>query len=129
MELRKTNWTDHELLNLCNPANHKIEYDGFEYWWFSKANDIWVKQFINAFETENKALEYLYFNLSVWNKELFGRISRRIGTEISKGSKANIRRDLYNNIKSVKKEFPYLTQKRIAEHFKVSVSTIKRALR
>lgn len=42
---------------------------------------------------------------------------------------ADDKNKLYKEIRETKNEFPLLSQKRLAEHFNVSVTTIKRALR
>ena len=34
--MNKTSWSDQDLESLCLPENHKITFDGFEYWWYHK---------------------------------------------------------------------------------------------
>ena len=31
-----TSWSDQDLESLCLPENHKITFDGYEYWWYHK---------------------------------------------------------------------------------------------
>lgn len=123
---RKTNYTDFELFNLTDSNNHKIEKIGDYYYWFRKSNDKW-ERLEKDFESINKAKEYIHYNIGHWTKELFNRRFPK------KPHKLYIKdlnsKSIHDKIRNIKAEYPYLSQKRLAEHFSVSISTIKRALR
>ena len=66
----KTSWTDEHLDKLCIPSNHKITYDGYEYWWMHKINGKkWELHYIEGQEEPTKLLRYLKYSLMRWSKE------------------------------------------------------------
>ena len=80
----RTSWSDEELSKLSIPGNHKITYDGYEYWWYHKVNGKkWELHFINGTEDSTKYVKFLTYWLARWNKEL----SERYKTSIREGMK------------------------------------------
>ena len=77
---RKTQWTTEELESLIQINNHRIMYDGYEYFWVRMLEDKWERHFILNFSNKRKAFSYLKYNIGKWNKELLKRkdISDRI---------------------------------------------------
>ena len=67
---RKSKWTLEELESLTKIKNHKIMFDGCEYYWKRKLNEKWERHFILNFKTKEKAFSYLKYNISKWRKEL-----------------------------------------------------------
>ena len=133
---RKTSWTDFQLFNLSEKSNHKVVKEGDFYRWYSNPDGTWVLQSEKDFTTESKAFEYIYYNIPLWNEELFIRRNNSLKENLilqgQQRGQTTIRERssmTRKEIIEIKKEFPYLSQKRIAEHLGVSVSTVKRALR
>ena len=67
---RKSKWTLEELESLTKIKNHKIMFDGYEYYWVRKLNEKWERHFIINFKTKEKAFSYLKYNIGKWRKEL-----------------------------------------------------------
>ena len=67
---RKSKWTLEELESLTKIKNHKIMFDGYEYYWLRKLNEEWERHFILNFKTKKKAFSYLKYNIVKWNEEL-----------------------------------------------------------
>ena len=57
----KTSWSTEHLQMLTQVDNHKIMYDGYEYYWLRKLEDDWERHFILNFEDSKKA--YISVNL------------------------------------------------------------------
>mgnify|MGYP006452149841 FL=1 len=45
----KSNWTTEELESLIQINNHRIMYDGYEYFWVRMLEDKWERHFILNF--------------------------------------------------------------------------------
>ncbi len=67
---RKSKWTLEELESLTKIKNHRIMFDGYEYYWKRKLNEEWERHFILNFKTKEKAFSYLKYNIGKWRKEL-----------------------------------------------------------
>ena len=67
---RKSKWTLEELESLTKIKNHRIMFDGYEYYWVRKLNEEWERHFILNFKTKEKAFSYLKYNIGKWRKEL-----------------------------------------------------------
>ena len=70
---RKTQWTTEELESLIEINNHRIMFDGYEYFWVRMLEDKWERHFILNFSDKRKAFSYLKYNIGKWNKELLDR--------------------------------------------------------
>ena len=70
---RKTQWTTEELESLIQINNHRIMFDGYEYFWVRKLKDKWERHYILNFSNKRKAFSYLKYNIGKWNRELLKR--------------------------------------------------------
>ena len=70
----KTSWSTEHLQMLTQVDNHKIMYDGYEYYWLRKLEDNWERHFILNFTNKKKAFHYLKYNIDKWQKELNNRL-------------------------------------------------------
>ena len=70
---KKSNWTTEELESLIQINNHRIMYDGYEYFWVRMLKDKWERHFILNFSDKRKAFSYLKYNIGKWNRELLKR--------------------------------------------------------
>ncbi len=64
-----TNWTTEQLKNLKEVTNHKVIYDGYEFVWMSKPDDIWSRHYISNFEDYNKPMSWIHHHTYNWDKE------------------------------------------------------------
>ena len=103
--MRKTSWSNKELEKLCNPENHKIVYDGFDYRWFHRINGKWEIHSIYYFKDYDKPYSLLRYNLAVWSKELTTR-------RIEKARKVKRRQ---NRIERISKERTFDNTKKAME--------------
>ena len=72
--IRKTSWSTEDLQMLTQVDNHKIMYDGYEYYWLRKLKDDWERHFVLNFADPKKAFHYLKYNIDKWQKELNNRL-------------------------------------------------------
>lgn len=75
--VRKTSWSDGDLSKLCKAENHRIFFDGYEYWWQQNIKHTWTKQCIKSFDEHNQAYSILQYNLASWIKEDASRQNKR----------------------------------------------------
>ena len=69
-----TSWSDEQLEKLCNPRNHRIRYDGFEYWWEHKLiSNNWDVHYLEGFKDYRVPSHWLKVWLYNWLKELTER--------------------------------------------------------
>tara|TARA_R110000803_G_scaffold123413_1_gene191346 strand:+ start:1293 stop:1751 length:459 start_codon:yes stop_codon:yes gene_type:complete len=79
----KTSWSDEQLEKLCVPSNHKITYDGYEYWWYHKLNGKkWEIHYINGSSDYTILLSFLKFWIKVWSRELEERKLKLYSVEL-----------------------------------------------
>ena len=70
----KTSWSTEHLQSLTQIKNHKILFDGYEYYWVRKLEDKWERHFILNFTNKKKAFHYLKYNIRKWQEELKVRL-------------------------------------------------------
>jgi len=69
-----TSWSNKDLEALCIPENHKITFDGFEYWWLHKIHgNKWELHCIEGFDNWKKPYSWLNEWLYQWGQELAAR--------------------------------------------------------
>jgi len=72
--MSKTSWSDEDLESLCNPNNHKIYFDGFEYWWQHKIHgNKWETHSIQPYDNWKKPYGHIKYWLAKYAKELADR--------------------------------------------------------
>ena len=79
--IRKTSWSTEDLQALTQVHNHKIMYDGYEYYWLRKLKDDWERHFILNFTNKKKAFHYLKYNIDKWKDELNVRLEKTVVAE------------------------------------------------
>ena len=74
IDMNITSWPDKDLESLCSPENHKITFDGFEYWWLHKIHgNKWELHYIKGFDNWKKPYSWLNEWLYRWSQELIIR--------------------------------------------------------
>ncbi len=125
-----TSWSDYQLFQLSNIDNHSITPDGDGYYkWYYTIDATNHLATHKEFKSISHAKEFIHFNITRWNNELFNRKNTVIKSLKAKSTIQNKKHNMYNNIKDIKNKYPGLTHKRIAEHLGISISTVKRGLK
>jgi hypothetical protein len=74
IDMNITSWSTQDLESLCNPENHKITFDGFEFWWYHKIHgNKWELHCVKGFEDWKKPYNWLHANLYKWGQEITER--------------------------------------------------------
>ena len=98
MSNAKTSWSTEDLKTLTQVDNHKIMFDGYEYYWIRKLKDDWERHFILNFEDSKKAFHYLKFTIGMWQQEL----NKRLEITVRAKSYKELERMLYVQEKTTK---------------------------
>tara|TARA_B100000795_G_scaffold247973_1_gene214525 strand:+ start:136 stop:594 length:459 start_codon:yes stop_codon:yes gene_type:complete len=98
MSNAKTSWSTEDLKTLTQVDNHKIMFDGYEYYWIRKLKDDWERHFILNFEDSKKAFHYLKFTIGMWQQEL----NKRLEITVRAKSYKELERMLYIQEKTTK---------------------------
>ena len=64
-----SNWNTEDLMHLKELTNHKVIYDGYEFVWMSKPDNIWSRHYISNFEDYNKPMSWIHHHTYNWGKE------------------------------------------------------------
>jgi hypothetical protein len=71
IDMNITSWSNKDLEALCIPENHKITFDGFEYWWLHKIHgNKWELHYTEGFDNWKKPYSWLNEWLYKWSQEL-----------------------------------------------------------
>jgi len=136
-----TSWSNEELELLCKPENHKITFDGFEFWWYHKIHgNKWDLHYIEGFEDWKKPYSWIQTWLYKWSKELTDRRVKAASSYFIK-MKKNLEAtkqviDISNNkklktkqkIKMIQKLLPNESITYIANVLKISRQAVHRHL-
>ncbi len=140
-DMNVTSWSNEELELLCKPENHKITFDGFEFWWYHKIHgNKWDLHYIEGFEDWKKPYSWIQTWLYKWSKELTDRRVKAASSYFIK-MKKNLEAtkqviDISNNkklktkqkIKMIQKLLPNESITYIANVLKISRQAIHRHL-
>lgn len=135
-----TSWADEELNLLCNPENHRIYFDGYDYIWERKFGKKWGRHSILEFKDYATPYSYLCYWLAVWNHELMTRRRRRMQKERTAQRKINRLIAKYNRTEAERNEelkdiivkmqrlSPKMTHEQIAHKLGISRYKVTRIL-
>tara|TARA_R110000803_G_scaffold44303_4_gene93785 strand:- start:177 stop:758 length:582 start_codon:yes stop_codon:yes gene_type:complete len=132
----KTSWTDHQLFQLSNRANHKIvKTAAGDYIWKHQLDGKWENHCIQgSFSTYKKPASHLAYWTAIWGEELIQR-NEKISKEFSSARKRLLRikdslnkttADKINEVKLLGLQF---TNEELAMELGISLATVKRALK
>jgi hypothetical protein len=114
-----TNWTTEQLKNLKEVTNHKVIYDGYEFVWMSKPDDVWARHYIRNFTDYNKPMSWIHHHTYNWGKEYKQRQEKYL---------ADMRRSLdievsiENKIRDISREAKVKTREKVVEILKLKPS-------
>lgn len=83
----KTSWTDSQLEQLFKPDNHKIDFDGYQYVWFHKLDEVWEIHTSKLYDNQKLLSSHMKFCYSTWRKEYLGRIDKKSITHFRNNNK------------------------------------------
>ena len=140
-DMNVTSWSNEELELLCKPENHKITFNGFEFWWYHKIHgNKWELHYIEGFEDWKKPYSWIQTWLYKWSKELTDRKVKAASSYFIK-MKKNLEAtkqviDISNNkklktkqkIKMIQKLLPNESITYIANVLKISRQAVHRHL-
>ena len=125
-----------EIKDLAKPNNHKIKYDGFDFWWFSKINGKWSLHCIEPFESHLKAIKSIkywlvqYAKMDAENDMSFDKMINNVLNEVKIYDIAN-NKDLktLDKVVAILDINPYLNQVELAEYLNLSKMGICKQLK
>jgi len=118
-----TNWTTEQLKNIKEVTNHKVIYDGYEFVWMSKPEEVWTRHYIRNFEDYNKPMSWIHHHTYNWSKEYKQRQEKYLSDmrrsldidvkirEISREAKVKTK----EKVREIVNLKPNITSKEIAE--------------
>ena len=71
----KTSWSTEHIKQIKEWTNHKGIYDGDEFGWMSKLDNIWKRHYTTNFDNYNKPMSWIHTSIYKWNKEYKNRYS------------------------------------------------------
>ena len=74
MDMNITSWSDQDLKALCDPKNHKIVYDGYDYWWHHKIQgNKWELHSVKGYANWKTHYSHIKYWLYKYAQELSNR--------------------------------------------------------
>lgn len=125
-------YTINELKILQQPLNHKIEFDGYDYWWYSNLNG-WRLHCIKPFDSHLKALYFIKYWLFKYSEMVANNdatFDKMINDVINQVEIHNIAKSDMKTLKKVELMLeinPRLTQVEISELLDKSKMAISKA--
>ena len=103
-----SSWTTEHLRDLKEVTNHKVIYDGYEFVWMSKPDNIWSRHYISNFEDYNKPMSWIPPHTYNWSKEYKQRQEKYL---------ADMRRslDIDVKIREISREAKVKTKEKVRE--------------
>lgn len=96
-----TSWSTDDLTKLINPMNHKLIFDGYEYYWYHKINYTrWELHYIKPFQDINIYNNLLHATIYKWNNELE---ARKVKTDKLEAAKLKEKKKNINKIIKISK--------------------------
>ena len=119
---RKTSYSNQQLANLIVLENHQVIQQGDFFQW-SRDIGTSIETIDIDFESSEKAYEYIYYNISLWNQEL----TDRINDSLSKAEKQKKSDDIHHAILTLRLQgYSPITYDRIIALTGMSKSTVRR---
>ncbi|BDB52022.1 hypothetical protein [Flavobacterium ammonificans] len=128
-------FSNKEIDNLSRTYNHKIEFDGYDFWWYSYKKDKWELHCIKPFKNYSKAIEYIKFWLNKYvlmisnDNESIDKITNDVIDQVRIYDIVN------SNMKTIDKIFeiytikPFLSQIELGEYLNISKMAISKQLK
>lgn len=124
-----------QLKKLSNIENHKIKYDGYDFWWYSRKDKDFTLHCIKPFLEHKSVLSHIKYWIPVYNTMVVNNdnaVSNIVNDVINDVRIYDI---VKSNIKTIDKVIamldikPYLTQTEIAEYLDMSKMAINKHIK
>ena len=129
-----SSWKTSDLKDLKEITNHKVVWDGYEFIWMSKINNVWSRHYVRNFKDYNTPISWMYFNISKCENEYDKRQKKyvkdmrkelEIEIKITEISRDTIKRNT-NKVLEILQLKPSLNNQEIADILGVNIRTIRR---
>jgi hypothetical protein len=124
-----------EIENLSRARNHTIEFDGFDWWWYSCKKDKWELHCIRPFSDYKKALAYLKYWLVQYEKKVednnvqIERITDKIFDQVRIYDIVNSNKKTIDKIIDIYAIKPFATQVELSDYLNISKMAICKQLK
>jgi hypothetical protein len=124
-----------EIEQLAKLKNHKITYDGYEYWWHSNLNGKWGIHCINAFKDHIQAIHYIRYWLAKYRSQVvkndndFTRIISNAINDVRIYEVVNSDISTLDKVIEIHTLKPYANQTEISEYLRISKMAVSKHFR
>ena len=128
-------FSNREIDNLSRPSNHKIEFDGYEFWWHSYKKDKWELHCIKPFSNYKKAIEYIKYWLQQYALMIFNdndainKITDNVIDKVRIYDIVNSNKSTFEKICDIYAIKPFATQVELGEYLNISKMAISKQLK
>ena len=128
-------YCESDLEDLIRIKNHKIIYDGYEYWWQSYKSGSWSLHCVKPFPDYKSALAYIrywlhqYLQMLIDEEARNNRITCEVIDQVRIYDIVNSNKSTFNKVCEIYAIKPFLTQEEAGKMLGMSKMTISRTLK
>jgi hypothetical protein len=128
-------FSNREIDNLSRPHNHKIQFDGYNFWWHSYKKDKWELHCIKPFSNYKKALEYIKYWLQRYalmisnDNDAIDKITDNVIDQVRIYDIVNSNKSTFDKICDIYAIKPFATQVELGEFLNISKMAISKQLK
>ena len=128
-------YCESDLEDLIRIKNHKIIYDGYEYWWHSYKSGSWSLHCVKPFSDYKSALHYIrywlhqYLQMLIDEEAKHNRITCEVIDQVRIYDIVNSNKSTFDKVSEIYAIKPFLTQEEAGKMLRMSKMTISRTLR
>ena len=128
-------FSNREIDNLSRPSNHKIEFDGYDFWWHSYRIDKWELHCIKPFSNYKKAIEYIKYWLQQYalmisnDNDAINKITDNVIDQVRIYDIVNSNKSTFEKICDIYAIKPFATQIELGEYLNISKMAICKQLK
>lgn len=128
-------FSNREIDNLSRPNNHKIQFDGYNFWWHSYKKDKWELHCIKPFSNYKKALEYIKYWLQQYalmisnDNDAINKITDNVIDQVRIYDIINSNKSTFEKICDIYAIKPFATQVELGEYLNISKMAISKQLK
>lgn len=128
-------FSNREIDNLSRPSNHKIEFDGYDFWWHSYKKDKWELHCIKPFSNYKKAIEYIKYWLQQYalmisnDNDAINKITDNVIDQVRIYDIVNSNKSTFEKICNIYAIKPFATQVELGEYLNISKMAISKQLK
>ncbi|MEY2671385.1 MAG: hypothetical protein RLZZ577_1701 [Bacteroidota bacterium] len=128
-------FNNREIDNLSRPHNHKIQFDGYNFWWYSYKKDKWELHCIKPFSNYKKALEYIKYWLQRYalmisnDNDAIDKITDNVIDQVRIYDIVNSNKSTFDKICDIYAIKPFATQVELGEYLNISKMAISKQLK